>query len=163
MSRQTTPIFRLATIDDIDRMHDLRMGVRENRLFSRDAVRRDEYVEMIERHGRGWVADEAGHIHGFSFGDARDGNIWALFMWPESERRGFGRVLHARMVDWLFGTGLRVLWLGTDPETRARRFYQTAGWRVVGPGAHGEVRMELTPSAWQAHRPNERHDTGRPE
>lgn len=146
-----TTTFRIAMLRDVEQMHELRMNVRENRLAS-GTIERHEYVEMIEQHGRGWVADEGGFFHGFSFGDARDGNIWALFMRPASERRGFGRVLHARMVDWLFGIGFRVLWLGTDPETRARRFYEAAGWRAVGPGAKGEVRMELTPADWQPHR-----------
>ena len=48
------------------------------------------------------------------------------------------------MVDWLFEKGHEPLWLTTGANTRAERFYSTAGWRRQGTGANGELRFELT-------------------
>ena len=48
------------------------------------------------------------------------------------------------MVDWLFEQGHEPLWLTTGANTRAERFYSTAGWRRQGTEANGELRFELT-------------------
>jgi GNAT superfamily N-acetyltransferase len=55
-------------------------------------------------------------------------NIWALFVDPEHERRGYGRMLHDTMTDWLRSRGVERLWLTTEPGTRAQKFYEAAGW-----------------------------------
>jgi GNAT superfamily N-acetyltransferase len=65
-----------------------------------------------------------------------------LFVHPDHERRGYGRMLHDTMVEWLFSRGLERLWLTTDPHTRAQRFYDTAGWECVGSTDGGELRFE---------------------
>ena len=62
---------------------------------------------------------------------------------PEHERPGYGRQLHDAMVGWLWSAGLRSLWLTTEPGTRAQRFYEAAGWQLMGTTAGGEVRYEL--------------------
>ena len=81
---------------------------------------------------------------GFAIGNAETGNIWALFVDPEHEGRGHGRALHDAMVEWLFARGLAHLWLGTEPGTRAERFYRAAGWRCTGKAANGEALYELS-------------------
>jgi GNAT superfamily N-acetyltransferase len=123
-------------------MHRVRMSVRENRLVSMQLTDAD-YIEAIESRGRGWVVELDGTIVAFAIGDAVDASIWALFVEPGFEGRGFGRQLHDEMVAWLWQQGHERLWLTTDPGTRAQRFYAAAGWRIVGPGTHGEVRLEL--------------------
>jgi GNAT superfamily N-acetyltransferase len=62
---------------------------------------------------------------------------------PDHEGRGYGRALHDAMVEWLWSQGLHTLWLTTDPGTRAQKFYERAGWQLVGPASHGEQRYEL--------------------
>ncbi len=62
---------------------------------------------------------------------------------PEHEHHGYGRRLHDGMVSWLFSRGLAKLWLSTDPNTRAQRFYEAAGWQFTGMVASGEARYEL--------------------
>lgn len=128
---------RQARAGDIPAMHRIRMAVRENRLTSRQLTE-DDYTAAIEATGRGWVVEEAGEIVAFAVGNARTGNIWALFVHPDREGAGHGRRLHDAMVAWLFSQGLDRLWLSTEPGTRAQRFYEAAGWRFTGVSASGE-------------------------
>jgi GNAT superfamily N-acetyltransferase len=123
-------------------MHRVRMSVRENQLVSTRLTEAD-YIDAIEALGRGWVIEVDGAIVAFAIGDASNASIWALFVEPGYEGRGFGRRLHDEMVSWLWQQGHERLWLTTDPGTRAQRFYEAAGWQVVGPTARGEVRLEL--------------------
>ncbi|MET0535359.1 MAG: GNAT family N-acetyltransferase [Steroidobacter sp.] len=138
-----TAVLRSATRADIPGMHRVRMSVRENQLISIRLTDAD-YIDAIESRGRGWVVELDGAIVAFAVGITTDASIWALFVEPGYEGRGFGRRLHDEMVNWLWRQGHDGLWLTTDPGTRAQHFYEAAGWKVVGPGSHGEVRMELS-------------------
>lgn len=131
---------RVATRADIAEIQRIRAAVRENRLVSR-RIGDEEVIKYLERHGRGWVAEWKGAVCGFAIGDARNGNIWALFVDPAHERLGAGRQLHDTMVDWLFAQGLERLYLGTEPGTRAEGFYRRAGWTQLGI-ADGERQFE---------------------
>jgi len=135
-------MLRAARASDIPAIQRIRASVKENRLVS--TVITDEDVRTaIEDTGRGWVVDEEGEVVAFAIGNAVNGNIWALFVRPEAEGRGYGRQLHDTMVDWLWTAGLDRLWLTTEPGTRAQRFYQAAGWQLVGPADQGELRYEM--------------------
>jgi GNAT superfamily N-acetyltransferase len=123
-------------------MHRVRLAVRENPLTSL-VIGEAQYVSAIEDTGRGWVIEVDNQIVAFAIGNAQTGNIWALFVDPDYEGRGFGRALHDVMVSWLFDRGLRRLHLGTAPKTRARRFYEAAGWSYTGTHQNGEVMYEL--------------------
>lgn len=135
-------MLREACRDDIVAMHRVRTAVRENRLAS-TAIAEADYIPAIEVHGRGWVIEEKGEIVGFAVGDARDGNIWALFVHPEHEKRGYGRQLHDAMISWLWSRGLERLWLTTEPGARAQEFYEAAGWQRMGQTSKGALRFEL--------------------
>jgi GNAT superfamily N-acetyltransferase len=132
---------RPARRTDVPAMQRVRAAVRENVLVS-TVITDADVIEAIEVTGRGWVAEVAGEIVGFAIGNARTGNIWALFLDPDHERRGIGRRLHDTMLDGLWAQGLDRLWLSTEPATRAERFYAAAGWRRAGLTANGEVRFE---------------------
>jgi GNAT superfamily N-acetyltransferase len=119
----------------------VRHSVRENRLTSR-TIPDEEVIASIERTGKGWVVELDGRILGFAIASAETGNIWALFVDPEHERQGYGRQLHDEMISWLFSQGLKRLWLTTEPQTRAQRFYEVAGWRNAGVVASGELLFE---------------------
>lgn len=134
---------RQATRADVDAMHHVRLSVRENVLSSPTRISAADYVEAIEVTGRGWVVECDGNVVAFAVGNATDGSIWALFVEPAYEGRGFGRALHAEMIEWLRRQGLRRLWLTTDAGSRAASFYATAGWREVGLSQSGELRLEL--------------------
>jgi nicotinamidase-related amidase/GNAT superfamily N-acetyltransferase len=130
---------REATRDDIPEMQRIRHAVRENRLV-RLRIEAPDYVDQMERTGRGWVATRGGRIVGFAVGNAETGNIWALFVDPAEAACGAGRALHDEMVAWLRPRVAR-LWLTTQGGTRAERFYARAGWTRVGE-SDGEVRFE---------------------
>ena len=134
-------LLRPARREDIAGMHRVRLAVRENRLV-RVAITEADYVEEIETSGRGWVIESEGRVVAFAAGNARTGNIWALFVEPESEGRGYGRRLHDEMLGWLAAQGPSRLWLTTAPGTRAERFYRRAGWTETGVTAGGEIRFE---------------------
>lgn len=144
-----TPRIRIAAEADIAEMHRIRLAVRENRLADPSAVQADDYRRMLAEHGRGWVAETEGRLVGFAVGDRTRGNVWALFVHPEFEGHGAGRMLHDAMMDWFFAQGAGSVWLSTDPGTRAEAFYRAAGWRPAGE-YHGEARYELSRQDWLA-------------
>lgn len=133
---------RVAVPGDIPGMHRVRLAVRENRLNS-TAVTEADYGPAMSDPGRGWVVEAEGRVVGFAVGNRSTGNIWALFVDPAHERKGHGRQLHDAMLAWLRKEGAGVLWLTTEPGTRAERFYRAAGWRMAGQTGKGELRFEM--------------------
>lgn len=136
-----SPMLRQAVRADVPAIHRVRMSVRENKLVS-TVITEADTIHAIEVLGRGWVVEVDGEIVAFAIGNAKTGNIWALFVHPDHEARGYGRQLHDTMIDWLWSQGLRHLWLSTEPGTRAQRFYEKAGWLNRGKTDAGEVRFE---------------------
>jgi GNAT superfamily N-acetyltransferase len=142
-------MLRQAVSSDIAGIQRVRRSVRENRLIS-TVVSDGQVREAIEETGRGWVLEADGEVVGFAIGNAESGNIWALFVHPDHERRGYGRLLHDTMVRWLWSQGLERLWLTTEPGTRAQVFYETAGWKLMGSTERGELRYEAQRGALAA-------------
>lgn len=134
-------ILRPATLGDIEAMHRVRLSVRENKLVS--VITAAQYADLISKRGRGWVVQLGTEIAAFAICNATNGNIWALFVHPDHERRGYGRRLHDTMLNWLHSRGVDRLWLTTGVRTRAQRFYEAAGWRAAGFTQHGEARYEF--------------------
>ena len=136
------PILRQALLSDIPAMQRVRHAVRENRLASL-VIPAEAYREAIEDTGRGWVIEVDGEVLAFAVVNAQTGNVWALFVDPTHERRGFGRQLLDALVAWGWSAGLERLYLSTAPGTRAEGFYAAAGWRRTGLTPDGEVAFEL--------------------
>ena len=139
-------VLRQATRDDLAGIWRVRYAVVENTLKP-GRIEDDEVVGQLEASGRGWVVEEDGEIAAFAIGDATGANVWALFVDPRAEGRGYGSRLHDTMVEWLWTHGLTTLWLSTGRDTKARGFYERRGWRCTGPYGRDEVRLELT-NAW---------------
>jgi GNAT superfamily N-acetyltransferase len=135
-------VLRVARRADVPAIQRVRHAVRENRLVSR-VIGDDEVIDHLERRGRGWVVTVEGEVVAFAIGDAANGNVWALFVDPAHEGRGFGRRLHDEMLAWMLGRELHSIWLTTEPGTRAERFYRRAGWSDRGLAASGERRFEI--------------------
>jgi GNAT superfamily N-acetyltransferase len=135
-------ILRQAHRGDIAAIQRVRAAVRENRLVSR-RIGDEEVRRHLEVLGRGWVIEVGGAVVAFAIADATVGHVWALFVDPAHEHRGYGRRLHDAMVGWLWSQGLQHLWLATDAGTRAARFYRAAGWRDAGTTPHGELAFVL--------------------
>lgn len=123
---------REARLDDIPRLQEIRAAVRENRLSDPTRIGPRDYEEYIAGRGRTWVCEEDGDILGFSSADGGDATIWALFVDPAHERRGAGRLLLARAVEWLWQRGAAEVRLTTDPDSRAARVYLAAGFAPAG-------------------------------
>jgi len=100
------PLLRRALRGDVGAMQRIRASVKENRLTSR-ALSEADYLQAIERDGRGWVMEVDGQVLGFAIANSVTGNIWALFVDPEHEGQGHGRRLHDAMVEWLWSQGAR--------------------------------------------------------
>ncbi|MER2998554.1 GNAT family N-acetyltransferase [Pontibacter populi] len=136
-------LFRKAIIADIPGMSRVRMAVKENVLSNPDRVTAEDYWEMLEDKGAGWVCEIAQTIVGFAIVDFSDANIWALFVDPDHDKKGIGRKLHDLMLTYSFELEIGKLWLSTGPGTRAETFYRRAGWEQTGVTQSGEVRFEM--------------------
>lgn len=86
---------------------------------------------VAEAEGRGVV--------GFAdFGDARDAvegyesELYAIYLLPEFQRRGVGRGLFNRGVEFLVEHGRRSMYLLALEANPYRTFYERLGGRVVG-------------------------------
>jgi GNAT superfamily N-acetyltransferase len=140
---------RIATSADIARIQVIRHLVKENILSDPALVTDQDVYDYLTRRGQGWVAEVDGRIVGFAIVDFQDHNVWALFLDPHYERRGIGRRLHDTLLDAYFQQTDEAIWLGTEPGTRAEGFYRAAGWKEIGLYGKGEVKFEMTHSAWQ--------------
>ena len=123
----TALMFRRAVEADIPTLMRLRLSVNENRLSDPTSVTHAMCSDHLDRLGRGWIAELAGEMVGFSYA-ARDGSIWALFVDPPREGLGAGKQLLRLAADWLFEIGHDEIRQGTEANTRADRFYAAQGW-----------------------------------
>jgi GNAT superfamily N-acetyltransferase len=133
---------RQATQSDIPGMHRVRLAVRENTLSNPNRITAADYIAALGDLGRTWVVEADGEIAAFATG-YKAGSVWALFVHPLHEGRGYGNALHSTLVSWLWSLGHTRLWLTTSPGTRAERFYVSRGWQPCGIVPGGDLRLEL--------------------
>lgn len=141
-------IIREAIIDDIKQIQIVRNSVTENRLSNPDLVTDDDCKEFMFERGKGWVCEIENKIVGFAIVDLKENNIWALFMHPNFEKKGIGKLLHIKMLDWYFTQTRDKIWLGTGFKTRAEKFYRNAGWKEVGIHGEKEIKFEMAFQDW---------------
>ncbi len=141
-------LIREARIDDIGQIQIIRNSVTENTLSHPNLVTDQDCEEFIGQRGKGWVCEIDKQIVGFAIVDLMENNIWALFLDPKFEGRGIGQLLHKSMLDWYFTQTKDKVWLGTDPNTRAEKFYRRAGWTEVGKNGSEEIKFEMTHTDW---------------
>ena len=139
---------RVATEADIPEIGRVRMSVKENCLASLSSLKPGDTERMLGGDGCGWVGEVDGRVVGFAIADLSGANVYALFIEPEYERRGIGRLLHDTMMNWFFAKSVSNVWLSTDPNTRAEGFYRKAGWIATGREANGEIRFEMSRDRW---------------
>lgn len=144
-------IIREAIIDDIKQIQIVRNSVTENTLSDPNLVTDEDCKEFMTVRGKGWVCEINHELVGFSIVDLKEHNIWALFLKPEFEKKGIGRLLHDVMLNWYFNQTVNSVWLGTSPNTRAEAFYKKAGWKVIGTHGKGEVKFEMTHLDWATY------------
>ena len=127
---------RPAQVSDVETIFDVRTSVTENHL-SREELRlrgitEDVVADMIQKSRCTWVATENGKIIGFSMILPDEGCLFAVFVHPEHEGKGAGRRLVTIAEQELFKHHT-VVWLETDKNSRAAKFYVQLGW---GNGAN---------------------------
>src|SRR5687768_6888103 len=140
---------RLATPADIPALLAVRTSVIENhcnleQLAERGVTRESLAGMLADDDMRTWAIEEGGEIVAFTMVDARTGTVYALFVTPDAEGRGHGRALLEAGEAFLYSAGWETIWLqtGREPHNRAHGFYRAAGWELVGPADHGDVRYE---------------------
>lgn len=141
-------IFREALVSDIQQIQVVRNAVKENTLSNPALVPDEDVAEFLINRGKGWVCVIAGKVAGFSIADLKGNNIWALFVHPDHEKKGIGKMLHDLMLDWYFEQTTTTVWLGTAPGTRAEKFYRMQAWKEVGMHGKGEVKFEMDHRSW---------------
>jgi GNAT superfamily N-acetyltransferase len=146
-------VVRPASPADIPALFAVRTAVRENHLdmagLAERGVTHASMAELLASPDwRTWVVEEDGAVCGFSTASARSGSIFALFVAPEAEGKGFGRALLRVAESWLFESGRDPISLQTAAEhgNRAHGFYRAAGWAMRGEADHGDVRYEKSRS-----------------
>ncbi len=135
-------MIRKAIQADIPCIQRIRTAVHENKLSAKE-ISYEDIFQAITLTGRGWVSEKDGIIIGFAIGNIQTGNIWALFVDPAYEKQGVGKALFKTMVRCLSKQALDKLYLSTEPNTRAEKFYTAAGWTKGNKLSNGEVRFEL--------------------
>jgi GNAT superfamily N-acetyltransferase len=141
-------IFREATAADMPGISRVRTSVTENALTHEQLAARGITDESLAASfltdSKGWVAEHNGDVVGFSIANRASSSIFALFVLPTHERRGIGAQLFDLAVNWLWDHGAQRLWLTTDPQSKAARFYERRGWVATGRSERGDMRYELT-------------------
>lgn len=140
---------REATIKDIPEIQRVRNAVEENQLSDPSLVTDSDVEDYITQRGKGWVYSDDERIVAFAIVSVADRNVWALFVEPGFDKKGIGRQLHDKMMDWYFSQTADVIWLSTTPGTRAESFYRKSGWKEAGLYGKGEIRFEMTLEDWE--------------
>jgi GNAT superfamily N-acetyltransferase len=141
-------LIREATAADIPVLSNIRLSVHENVLSNPSLISAADYSDYLTQRGKGWLVEEGGEIVAFAIIDLAENNVWALFVAPQHERKGFGAALHDEMLDWYFGCTEQPLWLGTSPGTKAEKFYISKAWKIAGMRENGEIKFEMTMEDW---------------
>jgi GNAT superfamily N-acetyltransferase len=123
-------------------MSAIRLSVTENTLSDPARVTDEMYEDYLELSGCGWVAEIDGKVVAFSYADKVNASIWALFVHPNHEGRGLGKLLLERAAHWLFERGHDRVQLTTGANTRADRFYAAQGW-LRRPVSDSEIAYSL--------------------
>ncbi|KJK03092.1 GCN5 family acetyltransferase [Pseudomonas sp. 21] len=136
---------RPASPTDVDTLFDIRTSVRENHLSREQmagmGITPQVLAEAIESAPCAWIAEIDGVAGGFAMVDTEAGELFALFVRPECEGLGMGRLLLAAAEEQLFREHGNI-WLVTDGGNgiRANAFYRRHGWHLAGRVDERDVR-----------------------
>lgn len=138
-------LIRIATPDDVAAMFVVRTSVTENHLSMDELAQRGITPEslpgMLTGEGCGWVALCDDEVVAFAMANAAEATVYALFVLPGHEGRGFGRALLDACEAWLAQRGCQRVWLLTDADlqVRANGFYRHLGWQDEGVQPDGQT------------------------
>lgn len=143
-----TLTLRPATVEDVPALFAIRTAVRENHMTMAELASAGvtpESVADLIRSGTAdtWIGLRDGEPAAFAMARADSGDVFALFVLPDMEGRGFGKALLAEAEAWLAANGVETAWLltGGEPGLRAARFYEARGWMAAGKEPDGQIRF----------------------
>lgn len=155
-------IFREAQIADIEQMMIVRLSVKENTLSNPALITYEDMVEYMTIRGKSWLCETNNTIVGFSIVDLKNNSVWALFVQPEMAGKGIGKKLQELMLNWYFNKTEKNIWLETDANTIAEKFYKNTGWTELERHSRQpsnpnfppfiEIKFELTKENWLKNR-----------
>ena len=111
----------------------MRLGITEESVGR--MIAGGDYVTTISEH--------AGQAVGFTMAQISEGYIFACFVRPGFEGRGFGRALLQAAESGLRRAGVTRAWLSTggEEDLRAAGFYRHLGWKEDGYLDDGQIRF----------------------
>jgi GNAT superfamily N-acetyltransferase len=146
---------RLAKPEDVPELFEVRLSVTENLMTMQEmatlGITPATLTDMIESGAAcGWCVESDDEIVGFSMAKQSGREIFAVFVRPEYEGRGFGSALLDKAVNWLLQANQKPIRLNTEPGARAFKFYKKRGWRETGLSPkedvlQGDILLELQP------------------
>ncbi|OCT25293.1 GNAT family N-acetyltransferase [Pseudomonas putida] len=142
-----TPTLRQALPEDIELLFDIRTSVKQNHLSREQmhdlGITATSLTEAIREAPCTWIAEYEQEAVGFTMVDLGEGELFALFVRPQHEGKGIGRLLLQKAEAALFERH-EVIHLTTDGDQaiRANGFYQRAGWVSSGAVDDRDVRYE---------------------
>jgi len=140
-------IVRQATVADIETLFDIRTSVAENQQsraeLKAEGITHDTLAELMKGDARAWIAEVDGTPAAFSMAKGDEATVFAMFVRPEFNGRGLGRLLMDAAEDYLFARH-DLIWLHTSEEQdiRAHGFYRKRGWVAVGAAERHNIRYE---------------------
>jgi ribosomal protein S18 acetylase RimI-like enzyme len=148
---------RIAKPEDVPELFEVRTSVRENLLTMEEmatlGITHASLTAMIESGtARAWCVESDDKIVGFSMAEQNEREIFALFILPEYEGRGFGSALLENAVNWLLQASQESIRLNVEPGTHAFSFYKKRGWREIGSAPkedvlQGDIFLEFQPES----------------
>ncbi len=140
-------MIRAGVVADLPAITAVRTAVRENHLSVEQMAELGITPQTVAaRMNTGdlgcWVVEEQGSVVAFSMADRLQGEIFALFVHPLHENKGYGSALLSACEGWLRQQGHHVARLNPDAASRACTFYRRRGWLPTG-NATGPVDIQL--------------------
>jgi ribosomal protein S18 acetylase RimI-like enzyme len=136
---------RPAQASDVESIFTVRTSVTENHLSREEmlemGISETTVRNMIEENLCAWVATDDDEVVGFSMISREKGSLFGLFVLPAYEGRGIGRRLTKIAEQELFKQH-EVVWLETDKNSRAAKFYMQLGWGNKTSLTGANIRLE---------------------
>lgn len=144
MSPAMTTKIRPAESTDVPALFHIRTSVRENHLSREQlaglGITEASIAKMISSAPCAWVAVSGDDVVAFSMIDIAEGALFAAFVLPSHEGRGFGAQLVCAAENELFKHHSEI-WLETAEESRAAGFYRHLGWGNELRVGDGQIRL----------------------
>lgn len=133
--------------EDVETLFEIRTSVSEN-YMSREAlategINSQTVAEMIQTNYKAWVVEIEGKVIGFSIVYPRENSIYTLFVLPDFQGRGVGKILMEESENWLWMQGAEEIQLLTANNTNFRSFgfYLHLGWTPTNIQPDGQIKF----------------------